>query len=151
MRPGLLIRVKGIINNNGKRFYIDIANGPEDEDRPFHMSVNQDSNVVIRNNYLNQKWVNEERTGGFPFKYGVPFEILILGDQTKFRVAIDGVHFCDFSHRVSLANAKYLSIKEDVQISYIGIGEDPTYFDQQLQQQEHEGCTPSVWKGYPHY
>lgn len=159
MRPGLLIRVNGVIYNHGKRFVINIGNGPNGEDRPFHLSVRPNENAIVRNNYQNRSWCAEERTGGCPIQYGVPFEIFILGDQSKFRIAINGRHFCDFNHRASVANSKYLSIEDDVQVSFIGVEEDPTYFHslkppghhQPHQHQHHGDCAAPERKCYPNF
>lgn len=110
--------------------------------------------------FLKQNWGDGKRTDGSPIKYSVPFEIFIVEEQVQFNISIDGKQFCDFIHRASVAYSKYLVKEGDARISFIGIGEDPTYFDycklpiqdQQLEQQEHqdhENCIPPKWKGYP--
>lgn len=52
VRPGLLIRVNGLLRNAGTRLAIHIGNGPNDENRPFRLSVRPNEDIIVRNSYL---------------------------------------------------------------------------------------------------
>ena len=75
---------------------------------------------VVRNSLRNGQWGPEESHGPFfPFSPNQRFEILILTETDQFKIAVNGVHFTDFRHRISIHEISHLSIDGDVHISQI--------------------------------
>ena len=58
-----------------------------------HINPRWKDNVVIRNTLYNGAWGSEERSGSFPFKKKLAFEMVINVDQKKYVVNIIIKHF----------------------------------------------------------
>ena len=98
------------------RFAINIQTGPAlrpCDDVNLHLSVRPSEHVIVRNHMERQNWGAEERYGGCPIAYGSQFEILILAESDKFKIAINGTHFCEFVHRLALHRAQFVHITGD--------------------------------------
>lgn len=113
LRHGSMVRIKGIINNHGERCQINIQTGaalnPRD-DVTLHLSIRPNESVIVRNTLQNQVWGAEERYGGCPINYGQSFDVLVLVEVNQYKIAVNGVHFCTFNHRLSVHSARYVSI-----------------------------------------
>ncbi|XP_073949237.1 galectin-8-like isoform X3 [Choristoneura fumiferana] len=66
-----------------------------------HFNVRVPQCYVVRNTRHHEKWGPEETTAfkSFPFKMGRPFTIEVLVDETETMWAVDGEHYCNFTHR----------------------------------------------------
>ncbi|XP_055705362.1 galectin-4-like isoform X2 [Phlebotomus papatasi] len=121
-RVGQMIRIKGVLNYYGHRFQINIQSGPAlrpRDDVGLHMSIRPQEHVIARNTMTNNTWGSEERHGGCPLNPGQTFDILILAEHSCYKVAINGIHFCAFNHRLSLARMQFISIDGEVTIHSI--------------------------------
>ncbi|XP_055595150.1 galectin-4-like [Uranotaenia lowii] len=122
LRPGSMVRIKGVINNHGERCQINIQTGaalnPRD-DVPLHLSVRPNEGAIVRNTLQNQVWGTEERYGGCPIRYGQHFDVLVLVEVNQYKIAINGVHFCTFNHRMPVHTVRYVSISGNCTINSI--------------------------------
>lgn len=113
LRHGSMLRIKGIINNHGERCQINIQTGaatnPRD-DVTLHISIRPNDAAIVRNTLQSQVWGAEERYGGCPISYGQSFDVLVLVEVNQYKLAINGVHFCTFNHRLPVHSARYISI-----------------------------------------
>ncbi|XP_035899227.1 galectin-9 isoform X2 [Anopheles stephensi] len=113
LSPGRMVRIKGIINSHGERCQIHLQAGaavnPRD-DVPLHISIRPNEHAIVRNSIQNQVVGAEERYGGCPIRYGESFDMLILAETLQYKIAINGVHFCTFAHRLPVHNARYISV-----------------------------------------
>lgn len=113
LRPGSMVRIKGVVNNHGERCQINVQTGaalnPRD-DVVLHLSIRPNEAVIVRNTLQNQVWGAEERYGGCPIAYGQQFDVLVLAEVNQWKIAINGNHFCTFSHRLPVHSARYVSI-----------------------------------------
>lgn len=89
-----------------------------------HLSIRSQDNAIVRNHYHNKQWGNEERSGQNPIQANEPFEILILAEDISYKIAVNGIHFCQFNHRLPLNLAKFISIEGSCEIQYILIEND---------------------------
>lgn len=81
---------------------------------------------VVRNHLRNGKWGPEESHGQyFPFSANESFEILILVSNEGYKIAINGTHFAEFTHRISYHEVSHLAIDGDTTISQILFEEAP--------------------------
>ncbi|XP_058832804.1 uncharacterized protein LOC131690797 isoform X2 [Topomyia yanbarensis] len=113
LRPGSMIRIKGVINNHGERCQINIQTGAALNPRDnvtLHLSIRPNEYAIVRNTLQNQVWGTEERHGGCPIHYGQQFDVLVLIEVNMYKIAINGNHFCTFNHRLPVHLAKYVSI-----------------------------------------
>uniref|UniRef100_A0A182NT14 Galectin domain-containing protein n=1 Tax=Anopheles dirus TaxID=7168 RepID=A0A182NT14_9DIPT len=119
LSPGRMVRVKGMISNHGERCQIHIQSGaavnPRD-DVTLQISIRPNQHAIVRNSIQNQVVGQEESYGGCPIRYGETFDLLILAEVTQYKLAINGVHFCTFPHRLPLHNARFISVSGGVAI-----------------------------------
>nr|AXF35731.1 lectin 1 [Holotrichia oblita] len=139
--PGFMVRIQGLAHRGGKRFEVNFALGSEYQSSniAFHSSVRfGEGGDLVNNSYnVKKRWEEEERFHEVPITPGQNFEVLILCEATKFKIAIDGEHFCDFNHRIPFTNIKHLDIRGDATITLLSF-EDNT---------PQKG--PSIEYGYP--
>lgn len=113
LRPGSMVRIKGVINNHGERCQINIQTGaalnPRD-DVVLHVSIRPNESAIVRNTLQNQVWGTEERWGGCPIAYGQQFDVLVLAEANQWKIAVNGNHHCTFSHRLPVHTARYVSV-----------------------------------------
>lgn len=91
------------------------------DDVMLHVSVRPQENSIVRNHFQNNAFGPEERHGGNPVQAHQSFEIAITAEQSVYRITINGVHFCTFTHRLPLSLAQYLSIDGICTIAYVTI------------------------------
>ncbi|RVE55135.1 hypothetical protein evm_000033 [Chilo suppressalis] len=86
-----------------KLFTVNIGVGdPEGRgDISVHFNVRLPQQYVVRNTRRHDKWGLEETTAFrlFPFKMDRPFTIEVLVEEKETLWAVDGEHYCSFSHR----------------------------------------------------
>ncbi|CAK6980978.1 galectin-8-like [Scomber scombrus] len=95
------INIKGETNRNATSFSVNlIVSGGSDI--ALHLNPRLKKSVFVRNSFLSDCWGPEETQleGRFPFTAGKYFEMIILCDSQKFRVAVNGFHQLDYKHRV---------------------------------------------------
>ncbi|KAM3964218.1 LOW QUALITY PROTEIN: galectin-8 [Aphomia sociella] len=85
-------------------FAVNIGSGDVDSgqsDIAVHFNVRLPQCYVVRNTRHHNKWGPEETTAYrlFPFKLDRPFTIEILVDEKETLWAVDGEHYCNFTHR----------------------------------------------------
>lgn len=99
-----------------KRIKIDLAcrNG----NIAFHFNPRIGQNCVVRNSNLGG-WGPEEKDGPFAFKKGRNFEIIILVEHDKYRVAVNGQHQFEFRHRCPYQDVNRLAISGDAKVNRI--------------------------------
>ncbi|XP_030759425.1 trithorax group protein osa-like [Sitophilus oryzae] len=122
LQPGRLIRIQGITHPNSDRFNINLATGsnikPRD-DTALHVSVRLNQGYIARNSYQDQSWDKEEGKGKLPIGPAQSFEILLLVDPHRYKIAINGQHFAEFDHRIPFEKVTHLVIDGDVSITLI--------------------------------
>ncbi|XP_032796210.2 galectin-4 isoform X1 [Daphnia magna] len=131
LQEGSLIIIHGQPTFNSNRFCVSLVCGPQPELSAiaFQLTAHFDTNWVIRNSKLNKEWGVEEgsATRKFPFQRLQPFQLEIFTSPSCYVVAIDGNHYCEYSHRVSYSQANTLQITGDVQVSMIEFKSTNTY------------------------
>lgn len=101
---GSHIICKGTPSEELPWFAINIGSGDVDSgtaDIAVHFNVRIPQCYVVRNTRRHGKWGPEETTAYrlFPFKYDQPFTIEILMDEKESFWSVDGVHYCNYTHR----------------------------------------------------
>ncbi|XP_077523372.1 galectin-4-like [Amblyomma americanum] len=101
-----------------RRFFISFQCGGHGSDIAFHFSPRFLIKEVVRNSFRNGKWGTEERkTHGFPCAPGVNFDLLIRVLDSCFAVAVNGLHYLQFEHRLRpLQRVTHLSVEGDVDV-----------------------------------
>ncbi|XP_046975422.1 galectin-4-like isoform X1 [Vanessa cardui] len=129
MYPGRMVRFQGNVPPGGQRFAINFQCGPNTDPRDdiaMHLNFRFVEMCVVRNHLTAMNWGVEETNGGMPLVRGQPFEALVLCDTQSFKIALNGVHFCEFPHRLPFQRISHLTIDGDVMMQFIGFeGEQP--------------------------
>lgn len=127
-KKGTIIQIRGDVPNHSGRFEIDVQDGPgvQPGNMQLHFNPRFDDPhtpepVVVRTNRHCGGWGNEERHGGSPFRRGESFEIIILVEDSEFKVAVNGRHFTEFQHRTDFHEGNHISIAGDVNIHLVNI------------------------------
>ncbi|CAH2987699.1 unnamed protein product [Chilo suppressalis] len=121
--PGRMIRVQGNLPPGAQRFAINFQCGPNTDPRDdiaMHLNFRFVEMCVVRNHLTAMDWGVEETAGGMPLQRGEAFEALILCEPQSFKVALNGVHFCEFLHRVPFQRISHITVDGDVHIQFIG-------------------------------
>ncbi|XP_068609661.1 galectin-8-like [Brachionichthys hirsutus] len=98
LRVGCSVTIRGETGKTTDRFCVDLR---DSRDIALHLNPRLKDRVLVRNSFLSGCWGPEERTlSSFPFATAQYFEIIILCEAEKFRVAVNGVHRLDYRYRV---------------------------------------------------
>lgn len=123
--PGTLVKVNCRPRPNASRFAINFQNGPSlnpRDDLALHLSPCFNPPRIVRNSLINGQWGLEEAFGnGSTFTPHQPFEFMILCEPDKYKIAVNGGHYCEFRHRMPYEHVSHLSIDGDVDIDRIQI------------------------------
>ncbi|XP_040496967.1 galectin-9 isoform X4 [Ursus maritimus] len=117
--PSKSIFVSGTVLPTAQRFHINLRSG---SDIAFHLNPRFDENVVVRNTQINSSWGCEERSlpQKMPFARGRSFSVWITCEGYGLKVAVDGQHLLEYSHRLkNLPAINSLEVGGDVQLSHV--------------------------------
>lgn len=126
LRPSVMLRFRGMVHTEG-RLQINIQCGAATEPRDdvaLHISIRPREMVVVRNHYQNYSWGPEERFGHCPIYFNQPFDLLVLAEPTQYKIAINGVHFAAFNHRIPLPRVSFVAVNGEGVIHFIGLEGD---------------------------
>ncbi|XP_050676667.1 galectin-4-like isoform X2 [Leptidea sinapis] len=121
--PGRMIRFQGSVPPGAQRFAINLQCGPNTDprdDMALHLNFRFVEMCVVRNHLSSLSWGIEETSGGMPLTRGDTFEALLLCEPQSIKVALNGVHFCEFPHRIPYQRISHLTVDGDVMINFIG-------------------------------
>jgi hypothetical protein len=120
----MIINVQGSVPPSANQFSINLACGPGNvgtADIAVHINPRFSENQVVRNSFQNGNWGSpEERSGpGFPLQKGGQFECIMLVQNDKFMISINGQHFCEFKHRIPKERVNHVVIQGDLQVNNV--------------------------------
>ncbi|XP_063168602.1 galectin-4-like [Candoia aspera] len=113
-----MILIQGCVLFPAKRFTVNLVcmNG----DIAFHFNPRFDEgNVIVCNTKEGGCWGPEERTSKMLFQPGVSFEVIINIRNHGYQVSINGNHFLDYRHRLSMHLVQTLQISGDISLSCV--------------------------------
>ena len=122
LTPGKMVKVQGKAPEGATRFAINYQLGPNlnpRDDIAIHVSPRFNDGFITRNNIQSMTWGPEENHGPMWIQRGEPFEIIILCEYYCYKIAINGRHFAEFSHRLPYEKVTHLVIDGEVEISSI--------------------------------
>lgn len=125
LSPGVMIRVQGTPHASARCFAVNLQCGPNThprDDIALHLSpVFAPPPRVVRNSIQHQQWGPEESHGDpFPLVVGQGFEILVLVEHESYKIAINGVHYAEFRHRIPISRVTHVAIDGEVSIGMLG-------------------------------
>lgn len=66
-------------------------------------------------------WGLEERINTFPFKAQEKFDVIILCEEDKFKVAVSGRHLLEYKHRIPFGQVSKFSIHGDITLTDVHV------------------------------
>lgn len=125
MVPNRIIYMSAVPLPDAKRFTVNLKQGQgSNSNIAFHFDVRMvlgsDRNVIVRNTCTGGNWGLEERAiNHFPFMPNAPFDIIILAERDKFKVAVNNTHFLDYKHRLPLQSVTTFNVTGDLRITTV--------------------------------
>ncbi|XP_057657025.1 uncharacterized protein LOC130894314 [Diorhabda carinulata] len=118
--PGRMCRIQGVSHPDSDRFNINFQVGPKpSDDTALHISVRHKQGYIARNSYINEEWGEEQGEGELRIGEAESWEIIVLVDESDYKIAVNGQHFCEFPHRISYSKVTDLLIDGEVSITLI--------------------------------
>jgi len=114
--PGKQIFISAAFNPNADQVKIDLET--RNSQIALHINPRFGSKSIVRNSNIGG-WGAEEKSGAFPFHKGQTFELIILVEDDKYKVAINGQHAFEYRHRCPYQDVNRLSVNGDVRINRI--------------------------------
>ncbi|XP_037649340.1 beta-galactoside-binding lectin-like [Sebastes umbrosus] len=118
-KSGQTLTVVGVPNSDATNFAMNI--GPDEKDVTMHINprfnAHGDENAVVCNSYQSGKWCDEHREGGFPFRQGEEFKIVVQFTPTEFLVTLTDGSAIHFPNRMGAEKYSCISFDGDVRIT----------------------------------
>nr|4XBQ_A Chain A, Galectin-7 [Homo sapiens]4XBQ_B Chain B, Galectin-7 [Homo sapiens]5H9Q_A Chain A, Galectin-7 [Homo sapiens]5H9Q_B Chain B, Galectin-7 [Homo sapiens]5H9S_A Chain A, Galectin-7 [Homo sapiens]5H9S_B Chain B, Galectin-7 [Homo sapiens] len=122
IRPGTVLRIRGLVPPNASRFHVNLLCGEEQgSDAALHFNPRLDTSEVVFNSKEQGSWGREERGPGVPFQRGQPFEVLIIASDDGFKAVVGDAQYHHFRHRLPLARVRLVEVGGDVQLDSVRI------------------------------
>ncbi|XP_068194009.1 beta-galactoside-binding lectin-like [Antennarius striatus] len=122
-KAGQTLTIVGVPKTDATNFAVNI--GPDEKDITMHINprfnAHGDENVVVCNSYQGGNWCEEVREGGFPFKLGEEFKMVIQFSRTEFQVNLSDGSTIHFPNRMGAEKYSFISFDGDVRIRGIDI------------------------------
>ncbi|XP_058803659.1 uncharacterized protein LOC131671326 [Phymastichus coffea] len=119
---GKMVRVQGQVPADSTFFAINYQLGPSlnpRDDVALHISPRFKEGIIIRNHIQSMTWGPEESDGSMCLQCGTPFEIVIFCEYQCYKIAVNGRHFAEFTHRLPYNKVTHLVIDGQVEITSI--------------------------------
>lgn len=98
------------------RFAINLTFGHTHNDIALHLNPRLPQNYIVRNSKINGRWGKEETTASLPFKLkrGQQFAIQILVTNDSYLVSVNGLHFCQYAHRMPYQRVTCVQVRGSI-------------------------------------
>ncbi|XP_075690576.1 galectin-4 [Rhinoderma darwinii] len=119
LTPKRTFVIRGFTPEGGQRFHINFKTSSGEI--ALHFNVRLNEHTVVRNSKLGGYWGSEERGMiNNPFMPGQFFDISIRSGNGRYKVFVNGQHFCDYVHRFpALHMIDTLEIEGNVVLSLV--------------------------------
>lgn len=122
--PGEMLLIQGSLPSDVDRFQLDLTCGSSVKPRAdvaFHFNPRVRVSCVVCNSLLKERWGREQILHTMPFRPGAAFELVVLVQTDKYKVAVNGAHLLEYKHRVELERVDTLLIQGKVQVQTIAV------------------------------
>ncbi|XP_077397263.1 lectin, galactoside-binding, soluble, 2a [Festucalex cinctus] len=117
-KVGQTLTIVGKAKPDATNFVLNI--GPDDKDITMHINprfnAHGDENAVVCNSFQEGKWCEEHREGGFPFRQGEEFKIIIVFTPTEFQVTLSDGSEIHFPNRMGAEKYSYISFSGEARV-----------------------------------
>ncbi|XP_029944931.1 beta-galactoside-binding lectin [Salarias fasciatus] len=122
-KVGQTLTVVGVPTPDSTNFAINIGN--DDQEITMHINprfnAHGDENTVVCNSYQGGNWCEEHREGGFPFRQGEEFTVIIEFTPAEFVVTLSDGSAIHFPNRIGAEKYSVLNFDGDVRITSLQI------------------------------
>ncbi|XP_068242862.1 galectin-8-like isoform X2 [Palaemon carinicauda] len=131
LAPGRIAHITGTFTPSANSFILKFQSGPTGDPTDeigLCMYGRIAEGIIGRNAFTRAAgWGQEEATSSIALARGQNFDVTILSDPINFKIALNGQHFAEFSHRTNPATLIYINIastSQDMTLACVWI-EDP--------------------------
>ncbi|KAK1157568.1 galectin-9-like isoform X2 [Acipenser oxyrinchus oxyrinchus] len=130
LQVGKMITITGRVLPGSERFVVNLQCGAHQSPRPdialhFNPRYEVFQEYVVCNTLQNQSWGSEERKCEMPLQRGSSFTLTIVVNHHAYKVAVNGNHFLEFNHRLSISSVNTIAVEGGVEVTSI-IFQNPT-------------------------
>jgi len=119
MPAGAEVSFKGIlIDGPNKGFCINLLGYGDDIALHLNPRFKFFEHEIVLNSHQQGSWQNEERYEN-PLRVGHEFRLRLLNDGHQFSVDINGVHLCNFVHRLVQSVIRAIEVQGDVKLEEV--------------------------------
>ncbi|XP_075880111.1 lectin, galactoside-binding, soluble, 2a [Nelusetta ayraudi] len=122
-KVGQTLTLVGVARPEASNFMVNL--GPNETDVTMHINprfnAHGDENAVVCNSCQGGTWGEEVRQGGFPFKQGEEFKIVITFNPEEFQVLLSDGSTIVFPNRMAADKYSHISVDGDARITSIEI------------------------------
>jgi len=123
LTAGTILTITGEPLHRCIRFNVSLVCGPQPDkaDIAFQLNPRFDVEWVVRNSKVKKQWGTEEATAttAFPFHDLEPFQLEIFVSPSSYLVAINGQHYCEYTHRVPFSEVDTLQVQGDLRLKLV--------------------------------
>ncbi|KAF7646164.1 hypothetical protein LDENG_00192260 [Lucifuga dentata] len=124
LQPGEMVLIQGSVPPDADRFQLDFACGSSIKPRAdiaFHFNPRfRRSACIVCNSLQGECWGREQILHQMPFRPEADFELIVLVQTDRFKVAVNGAHVLEYKHRLELERVDTLTISGKVKVQAIG-------------------------------
>ncbi|XP_059204609.1 beta-galactoside-binding lectin-like isoform X2 [Centropristis striata] len=118
-KVGQTMTLVGVPKPDATEFAVNI--GPDEQEITMHFNArfnaHGDENAVVCNSYQGGTWCEEVRDGGFPFRQGEEFKVVIEFTPTDFIVTLSDGSAINFPNRVGAEKYTHINFDGEVRIT----------------------------------
>ncbi|GAB1600384.1 galectin-4-like [Argonauta hians] len=117
VKPGKQFILNGYTQEGCDNFRINFTADYDENVIAFHFNPRIYEETVVCNSYLDGEWGDEVRQNEyFPFYERQRFNLCIVADEEDFKVYVNGNHYLNFEHRMSLTDINFMSLSDGVEL-----------------------------------
>ncbi|XP_058857138.1 galectin-9-like [Acipenser ruthenus] len=132
LQVGKMITISGRVLPGSERFVVNLQCGSHQSPRPdialhFNARYEGSQQYVVCNTLQNQNWGSEERKHEMPLQRGSSFTLTILVNHNAYKVTVNGNHFLEFNHRLSISSVNTIAVEGGVEVASIIFQNTPQF------------------------
>ncbi|XP_072515268.1 galectin-9-like [Salminus brasiliensis] len=119
---GKVTTLTGRVLPGAERFHVNFqcgTTGSADIALHFNPRYSRNSGFVVCNTLQNSSWGSEERSHSMPLPRGSDFNLTFLVNRDSYSVIVNGAHFMEYLHRLSVSRVNAISVEGGVEIHSI--------------------------------
>ncbi|XP_020838203.1 galectin-2 isoform X2 [Phascolarctos cinereus] len=115
LKKGMMLKLKGKINDDASWFAINLGSGPQD--LALHFNPRFEENIIVCNSQNGGSWEKEHRDGHVCFKPGTEIKLTVTFEEDEFQVKLPDGHQVKFPNRRGQGHLPYCCVKGGISLT----------------------------------